>query len=180
MRLLQIIALLWVSSWSINVLAACNNLLDYSPQKLRSEELVNLCDNYQGEVLLVVNTASKCGFTPQFEQLEALYQKYKDQGLVVLGFPSDNFFQEHNDSGEIAEVCYVNYGVTFPMFETSSVRGGDANPLFAELQRQSDLSVKWNFYKYLVGRDGEVIEGFNAKQEPIGGDIEAAIVEALQ
>ncbi|CAH0992785.1 Hydroperoxy fatty acid reductase gpx1 [Sinobacterium norvegicum] len=179
MKMLPMMSLVLAGLWTTNTFASCNNLLDYSHQKLRSEEQVNLCDSYEGEVLLVVNTASKCGFTPQFEQLEALYQKYKDQGLVVLGFPSDNFFQEHNDSGETAKVCYVNYGVTFPMFETSSVRGGDANALFAELQNQSDLSVKWNFYKYLVGRDGQVIEGYNSKQEPMGGDIEAAIVEAL-
>jgi glutathione peroxidase len=169
-----------LGSWGSQSFASCNNLLDYSHQKLRSEEVVNLCDNYQDEVILVVNTASKCGFTPQFEQLEALYQKYKDEGFVVLGFPADNFYQEHDDSGEIAKVCYVNYGVTFPMFETSSVRGDDANPLFAELQRQSEMSVKWNFYKYLVGRDGEVIAGFNSKQEPMAGDLEAAVVQALQ
>ncbi|ROS04941.1 glutathione peroxidase [Sinobacterium caligoides] len=171
-----LISLLFVSS---SVFSACDNLLDYSHQQLRSNEKIDLCERYSGKVLLIVNTASKCGFTPQFEQLEALYQRYRAEGLVVLGFPSDNFFQEYDSSEETAEVCYVNYGVTFPMFASSNVHGRDANPLFRQLSERSDTSVKWNFYKFLVARDGKHVEAFNSRSEPLGGALEQAIKRAL-
>lgn len=144
----------------------CPAVLDSDAKKLRSSESVSLCEAHKGEVLLIVNTASECGFTPQFEGLETLYQEYKDQGFTVLGFPSNDFFQEHKDAEKTAEVCYLNYGVTFPMYEESAVRGDDANPVFANLREQSDTQPKWNFYKYLVGRDGEVKAVFSSKTKP--------------
>lgn len=159
--------------------ATCGNLLDYTPTKLRGSETTNLCDAFKGKVLLVVNTASECGYTPQFEGLEALYQKYKDQGLVVLGFPSNDFFQEHKDDSKTADVCYVNYGVTFPVFKESSVRGKDANPLFKAMADATDTKPKWNFYKYLIGRDGQVIEAFGSRTKPLSEPMIMAIEAQL-
>ncbi len=159
--------------------AMCNNLLDYSPQNLRGKESTNLCSAFKGKVILAVNTASECGFTPQFEGLEALYQKYKDQGLVVLGFPSNDFFQEHKDSDKTADVCYVNYGVTFPVFKESAVRGSDVNPFFKELAAQTDVKPKWNFYKYLIARDGSVIDSFGSRTDPMSDTITKAIEAQL-
>jgi len=121
--------------------------------------------------------ASFCGYTPQFEGLEALYQRYKDQGLVIIGFPSDDFFQEADQSAETAEVCYVNYGVTFPMTSEINVRGRDAHPIFEHL-KQAD-SPSWNFNKYLIGKDGAIIEHFGSNTEPLDDELLAAIETAL-
>jgi glutathione peroxidase len=112
----------------------CTDFTNVDIRKLRSEESINLCQ-FKNKPLLIVNTASNCGFTPQFKDLETLYQQYKEQGLVVLGFPSDDFFQEENDEKDTAKVCFINYGVTFPMFATSEVRGSNANPIFNHLNQ---------------------------------------------
>ncbi len=138
---------------------------------------------YKGKVLLVVNTASKCGFTPQYAGLEALYKKYKDKGLVVLGFPSNQFGeQEPGPDSEIAEFCEMNYGVTFPMFSKIDVNGAKAHPLFKYLTSSKkgllgSQAIKWNFTKFLVGRDGTVLERYapTTKPEDIAGDIEKAL-----
>jgi glutathione peroxidase len=146
-------------------------------RKLHSEESVNFCE-FKDKPLLIVNTASNCGFTGQFEELEALHQKYKDKGLVVIGFPSDDFFQEENDEADTAEVCYVNYGVTFTMLSTSEVRGDDANPIFKHLNAQTS-SPKWNFYKYLVSADRKTVQRFNSRTKPLSANLTQAIENSL-
>ena len=139
-------------------------------------------ETYSGKVALVVNTASKCGFTPQFEGLEKLHQEYADQGLVVLGFPCNQFGrQESGTEAEIEEFCKVNYGVTFPMFAKVDVNGADAHPLYTWLKGEKGGllgdRIKWNFTKFLVGRDGGVIERYAPNTEPadLADDVRAAL-----
>lgn len=136
---------------------------------------------YEGKVLLIVNTATKCGFTPQFEELEALYKKYEAQGFVVLGFPSDQFKQELATGSEAAAACRLDYGVTFPMHELVKVNGSEAHPLFHYLTEHTKgflgSSIKWNFTKFLVGRDGEIIARYGSKDKPLSfeDDIKKAL-----
>ena len=138
--------------------------------------------DYKGKVLLVVNTASQCGFTPQYKGLEAIYQKFKDRGFAVLGFPSNQFGQQEPGSDtEIAEFCEMNFGVSFPLFSKVDVNGDDAHPLFEWLKDSKGgllgSKIKWNFTKFLVGRDGQVIERYAPTTEPkdIADDIRAAL-----
>jgi len=141
--------------------------------------------DYKGKVLLVVNTASKCGFTPQYKGLEALYKKYKDKGFTVLGFPSNQFGQqEPGPESEIAEFCEMNYGVTFPMFSKVDVNGDSAHPLFKYLTTTKkgllgSEGIKWNFTKFLIGKDGDVIERYapTTKPEDLEKDIGKALAE---
>jgi glutathione peroxidase len=161
------------------VMAACNNLLDYEHRRLASQVEDNLCEAYGDKVILVVNTASRCGFTGQFADLEALYQKYKNQDFVILGFPSNDFRQELADEEDTADVCYINYGVTFPMFATSSVKGADANALFAALA-ESKTAPSWNFTKYLIGRDGDVLAHFGSRTTPLDSPLEEQVIAALE
>ncbi|WNC67883.1 glutathione peroxidase [Thalassotalea nanhaiensis] len=156
----------------------CPEFLNHTIRKLNSKQSIDICQQFQGKTLLIVNTASNCGFTPQFKALEALYQDYKEQGLVILGFPSDNFFQEEDLEKDTAKVCFVNYGVTFPMFNTIEVRGSDAHPIFAHLGEQT-ASPYWNFYKYLVSADGKNIQRFNSKTEPQSAHLIKAIEAQL-
>lgn len=145
--------------------SACPAILQHTFARLQDEKPQNLCQ-YTGKVLLVVNTASFCGFTPQYKGLESLHSKYRARGLVVLGFPSNDFAQEAGSNKEIADFCESTFGVKFPMFAKSSVRGTDANPLFKELARASGTTPKWNFYKYLIARDGTVVESYSSLTTP--------------
>jgi glutathione peroxidase len=145
--------------------AACPTLLRHTFARLQDEKPQSLCQ-YSGRVLLVVNTASFCGFTPQYEGLEALHARYKDRGLVVLGFPSNDFAQEKGSNQEIAEFCENTFGVKFPMFAKSSVRGSDANPLFRQLAAATGRAPEWNFHKYLIGRDGKAIAHYASQTRP--------------
>jgi glutathione peroxidase len=158
--------------------AACPALLNESFPRLQDEKPQNLCQ-YAGKVLLVVNTASYCGYTPQYEGLEALHAKYAAQGLVVMGFPSNDFNQESSDSGKIADLCFNTYGVKFPMFSISSVSGKAANPLFAQLAQATGKSPTWNFNKYLIGRDGKAVAYYPSKSTPDSKEVVAAVEKAL-
>lgn len=144
----------------------CSDLLTFKANKLRSPDVLDFCQSFQGKVILAVNTASNCGYTPQFSGLEALHQKYKDQGLVVVGFPSNDFYQEFDNPEKTANVCYLNYGVTFPMLEKSSVKGSDANMFFQHLIRATNKPPQWNFYKYLIARDGKTVTAFESSVTP--------------
>ncbi|WP_313055786.1 glutathione peroxidase [Pseudomonas lopnurensis] len=181
MKVCTLIALLAFALPVIPAAASeCPALLQHELPKLRSKERVDLCQAFQGKALVVVNTASHCGYTPQFKGLEALYQRYRDDGLEVLGVPSDDFFQESDDEAETAEVCYVNYGVTFTMTQTQPVRGRDATPLFRQLAEQAGQAPRWNFYKYVVDRKGRVIAHFPSKVKPDDPALVAAVEKALQ
>ena len=158
--------------------ADCPTFLDQTVRKLHSSETVNVCKLAAGKPLLIINTASHCGFTPQFKGLEALHQKYKDQGLVVVGFSSDDFNQEAKDEAEAAEVCFLNNGVTFTMIAPSAVKGAAANPVFRELARQSEEPA-WNFNKYLVKADGKVLAYFDSTVTPESAALNQAIDRAL-
>jgi glutathione peroxidase len=158
--------------------ADCPAFLNHEFTKLHSSQKLNLCAAYAGKPLLVVNTASHCGYTRQFKGLEALHRKYRERGLVVIGFPSDDFNQEAADQAETADVCYVNYGVTFTMLAPSAVTGAAANPVFKELSRQSQ-QPGWNFNKYLVKPDGTVAKYFVSSVEPDAQELEQAIETLL-
>ncbi|MCP8347133.1 MULTISPECIES: glutathione peroxidase [Pseudomonas] len=161
------------------VLAAdCPALLQGELPKLRAKEQVNLCERFAGKPLVVINTASYCGFAPQFEGLESTYKAYHGQGLEMLGVPSNDFKQEDADSEKTAKVCYANYGVTFTMTEPQKVRGDDATPLFRELARQSN-APRWNFYKYVVDRQGKVVASFSSLTKPDDPAFRAAIEKAI-
>ena len=145
--------------------AGCPASLRHTFPRLQDEKPQSLCQ-YSGKVALVVNTASYCGFTPQYKGLESLYGKYKDQGLVVLGFPSNDFAQEQASNKEIADFCESTFGVKFPMFGKSSVRGRDANPLFRQLAEKTGRQPLWNFHKYLIGRNGSIIASYTSLTDP--------------
>lgn len=158
--------------------AECPEYLDQDFTKLRSTETINLCEAHGGQPMLIVNTASYCGFTSQFEQLEAVHQRFKDEGLVVVGFPSNDFRQEDSDEEKTAEICYVNYGVTFTMLSTSSVKGGDANPVFKALAEQT-TEPAWNFNKYVLDRDGKAVKHFGSRTRPDDDAVTEAIESVL-
>ena len=149
---------------SIASTAACPPLLDVKLPTLIADA-TSLCQ-YEGKVLLVVNTASECGYTPQYKGLEALHRRYKDKGLVVLGFPSNDFSQEQGSNKDIAAFCEINYGVSFPMFAKSAVAKGPINPLYERLAQASNNRPRWNFHKYLVDRKGEKVLSFATAVTP--------------
>ena len=136
---------------------ACPAVLQQTAARLQDEKPQSLCQ-YSGKVVVVVNTASFCGFTSQYKGLESLHDKYQSRGLVVLGFPSNDFSQESGSNKEIAAFCESTFGVKFPMFVKTSVSGKDASPLFKQLASTTGSPPRWNFYKYIISRDGSVIE----------------------
>ncbi|MGD8310512.1 MAG: glutathione peroxidase, partial [Chromatiales bacterium] len=140
----------------------------------------NLCEAYAGKVVLVVNTASKCGFTPQYEGLEALYRDRKADGLVVLGFPSNDFRQEYSDEQKIQDFCRLTYSVQFPMFETTRVREGGADPLYRTLAGLAGEYPRWNFHKYLIGRDGRLVGSYPSQTRPDDPDLVEAIERLIE
>jgi glutathione peroxidase len=158
--------------------APCPPLLDRKVPNLQ-DEAVSLCQ-FRGKVLLVVNTASECGYTPQYEGLEKLYRRYRDRGLVVLGFPANDFGgQEPGSNKQIADFCQVNYGVTFPIFAKSSVVGASANPVFRDLTAKTGAAPRWNFHKYLVDRTGAPVASFTTRVEPLDPKVTREIERLL-
>jgi glutathione peroxidase len=156
----------------------CPTLLDHKFNRLQDDAPQNLCQ-YSGKVTLVINTASYCGYTAQYEGLEKLYAKYKDKGFVVLGFPSNDFSQEPGNNKEIADFCYNTYGVKFPMFAKSSVKGKEMNPLFAALSKASGKSPGWNFHKYLLDKEGKLLANYVSSVSPDDKNLVATIEKAL-
>jgi glutathione peroxidase len=159
------------------------NIFEHTVKKINGEQIK--LSEYKGKVILIVNTASKCGFTPQYDGLEEIYQEYKDRGFVVLGFPCNQFGeQEQGSNDEIAQFCKINHGVTFPLFSKIEVNGDGAHPLYKDLKKAApgllgSESIKWNFTKFLVSKDGKNITRYasTTKPESLREDIEAALVD---
>ena len=159
--------------------ASCPAWLDQDYRKLHSSQKVNICQAFAGKPLLIVNTASHCGYTPQFKGLEAAWQQYKARGLVVVGFASDDFNQEDPDEEKAAEICFLNNGVTFTMLAPTHVKGKEANPVFQELARQSKAPA-WNFNKYLVRADGKVLQYMGSGVTPESAEFATAVESLLK
>ena len=149
--------------------ATCPEIYNHQITTLQGEK-INLCD-YQDKPILVVNTASKCGFTPQFEALEGLYSKYKGQGLLVIGFPSNDFRQDPGDNKAIGDFCKLTYGVKFPMATKSAVTGANANPFYKQLAAKTGTAPKWNFYKYVIAPGGTVVTAFESTVSPDSAEL---------
>lgn len=158
---------------------ACPAFLNQKFKRLHSNEDVNLCELYTGKPMVFVNTASHCGFTKQFKPLEALYQKYKDQGVQVVGFASDDFNQEAKSEQEAATICYKNYGVTFTMLAPTKVKGEEANAVFSHLAKAAGEQPSWNFNKYVVSADGSKVKHFGSRENPLDSDLEKTLIESL-
>jgi len=178
-RLLGVAAFLLAITPLTAAAQSCPALLDHRFARLQDETAQDLCQ-YRGQVVLVVNTASYCGFTPQYEGLERLYAQYAARGFTILGFPSGDFGnQEKASNKEIAEFCFNTYGVKFPMFARSSVKGDSANPLFAALTRDTGQAPRWNFHKYLIDRQGKVVASFPSQVEPLDKRLTSQIESLL-
>ena len=161
-------------------LAEASSVLDHHYRPLASRQSVHLASEHAGKVLLVVNTASRCGYTGQYEGLEALHQRLQERGFAVLGFPSNDFLgQEPGSEEEIAQFCTLTYGVKFPMYEKVVVKGGQATGLYRDLAAATGVAPGWNFHKYLVGRDGQVLAQFPSKVRPDDPQLLVAIARAL-
>ena len=158
---------------------SCPAFLGQDYRKLHSSENINLCKAFAGKPMLIVNTASHCGFTPQFKGLEAVHEKYKNRGLVVVGFSSDDFNQEAKDESEAADTCFINYGVTFTMLAPQHVKGPEANAVFQELAKQTQ-APKWNFNKYLVAANGKVVQYFDSRVAPDSQQFDEAVEKLLK
>ena len=156
----------------------CPNYLNHEYKKLHSDEKVNLCSLYKNKPLLIVNTASHCGFTPQFDGLEALYKKYKDRGVEVIGFSSNDFNQAAKTEEEAAGICFENYGVSFTMLAPTKVKGEKANPTFTHLAEKSG-DPKWNFFKYLVSDNGNEVKRYGSATKPLNSELEKDLNKVL-
>ncbi len=157
----------------------CPSLLNHTLNGIDGKPK-NLCQ-YQGKVVMIVNTASFCGFTPQYKELQGLYDRYRGQGLVILGFPANNFAnQEPNSDAEIAKFCKDNYSVSFPMFAKTPVVGAQANPLFKQLTQKTGKSPVWNFHKYLIDRKGNQVQSFDSSVKPQSDQVRQAIERMLK
>ena len=168
------------ASWVAGAAASeCPDTLAVTKRYLASEEKVRLCDVFTGKVLLIVNTASYCGFTNQYEGLEKLYDRYRDQGLVVLGFPSHDFLQEPRAEKKVQEFCRLTYSIEFPMFEKTRVSRNGAGPLYQALAGQAGEFPRWNFHKYLLNRNGEVVSSFGSTVRPDNVELVQAIESLL-
>ncbi|MDJ0805852.1 MAG: glutathione peroxidase [Gammaproteobacteria bacterium] len=177
MKRLIIFFTFWL--WPL-VSSSCPVTLDFEMRKLAGDEKIRLCEAYQNKVVLIVNTASKCGYTYQYEGLETLYDKYHDEGFVVLGFPSNDFAgQEPGSEHEIRKFCRNTYSIEFPMFEKIRVREGVADPLYAELASQAGEFPRWNFHKYLLDRSGKLVGSFSSRVEPENEKLISAIEQRL-
>jgi glutathione peroxidase len=160
----------------------CSPLLDFEVRTLNGNTMVNLCEAYQGKVILVVNTASKCAYTNQYSALETLYGQYRDQGLVVLGFPSNDFGQqEPGTEAEVKTFCKMTYGVEFPMFAKTQVKKNNADPFYVALAAKAGRYPQWNFHKYLIDRKGNLVADYkstnNPMQEPIISEIKKQLLQ---
>lgn len=157
----------------------CPAALNFEVKALAEDKTVNLCQEYHGKVVLIVNTASKCGFTPQYDGLEALYSRYRDRGLAVIGFPSNDFGQQEPGSEEqIKDFCRMTYGVKFPIYQKTRVRVDNADPIYRTLAAQANEYPAWNFHKYLLDRSGKVVGSFKSRVTPDSPELVQAI-EAL-
>jgi glutathione peroxidase len=174
----QLLITLLLLSASTVVNAACPDIYNHQLTTLQGEK-INLCD-FQTKPILVVNTASKCGFTPQFEALEGLYSKYKDNGLLIIGFPSNDFRQEPGNDKQIGDFCKLTYAVKFPMMSKSSVSGVNANPLYKQLTEKTGQAPMWNFYKYLILPGGKQVFSYSSDVKPDANEILNRIKPALK
>lgn len=158
---------------------SCPPLLDHRVRPLLGDGTVHLCEAFRGQVVLVVNTASKCAFTPQYDGLEALYERYRERGLVVAGFPSNDFGgQEPGSERQVSDFCRLTYGVNFPMFAKTRIRGPDPDPFYAALMEQSGDRPVWNFHKYLIDRRGRIVGSFPSHVKPDDAQL-VGLIEAL-
>ncbi len=164
------------AAWS----EACPAALDFELRSLGGDETVNLCESYRGKVALIVNTASRCAFTPQYEGLETLYERYRERGFVVLGFPSNDFgSQEPGSEAQVKDFCRLTYGVRFPMFEKTHAAEGRADPLYRALAEQAGEYPSWNFHKYLLDREGRVVGSYSSFTPPESSNLIRAIESFL-
>lgn len=163
--------------FSVNAFS-CSDLLDTEMRILDSAETKNLCE-YEGKALLVVNVASRCGYTYQYAGLQKLYESYKDEDFLVIGIPSRDFLQEYSDESDVAEFCSTEYGVDFPMFSTVKVRGKKAHPFYKKLTAETGVTPSWNFNKYLISKEGKVISTYGSKVKPDSQELIAAIESIL-
>jgi glutathione peroxidase len=174
-----IIGVLGLAGWISQSSVACPDFLNTEMRKLASTEVINFCEIYPNTPLLIVNTASNCGYTHQLAGLEQVHQRYQSDGLVVIGFSSDDFFQEEDNEEDAAEVCFDKYEVTFPVMATSSVRGENANPVFKALGDAKGYP-RWNFSKYIVNAEGEVVAKFHSDITPNSPKLRATLASVLK